>query len=742
MANILGPDKVKFNDFGKYTLQTDEPVNENTILWTLSTVVSGRPHQIIERRRQVKINFDNRNTSNRDVTVKKACKLNNETPESSSKKIVLLGKTGENAPGNKPKEAKPDTGNKSVVINAPDNRPTDDEQEQEINLKIHVYFDGTFANKDNIRNMEETVKKKVGAKPDIHNPEKIEIDFESDKVKKALEKEELKEVKEKLENKKKELKAQGEDLSIEDKYEVVNAVYMNDVEAVKDEVIQELDQLSFWGKIGDTLDSDTNTGRIGKGVGYFIGPDPTSGMNSYAQTYTNIPIIFDMDTSGEEENTDGVNKNQEKATKEKIIKIYIEGVGTQTGKADDFVALAVGSDSGHTGIPSKVKRAFEEIIKEAKDAEIRNNIITSVEICVIGFSRGSATTRNFVAERSTMLSTLRKINKNIKDKIITYKFVGIFDTVCSVTDFTQNPKIRPDTISMKDLDTYITSLQKNNIKDYKLAMRDNVEEIVHLVAADEHRLFFPLTTIQTSLDAGCGYELVLPGSHCDLGGGDADIQTENFTQTIAAFEKKFSLAKYLMDEQWYPETEPEIYGVGSLALSLKYNLVRRVTVGYNRIPLAMMLHYAALLGKIKVKEKDDKDRTKVHKELEPLKERFVNYARNNRKHGRDITPVQIFNKEFTHLRTKYVHLSAVLDFFHDIITEANFAEIKDVARRDILKRPKRAVLSDRSDWDELGVAWEYVIDNTVGKAGELLKDWHRQAEQKIKDITNPRNYLR
>jgi len=86
---------------------------------------------------------------------------------------------------------------------------------------------------------------------------------------------------------------------------------------------------------------------------------------------------------------------------------------------------------------------------------------------------------------------------------IKVRFVGLFDTVASYKG--------------------TSSLHLDAISD------GNVEHIVQLAAADEHRSNFPLTNIKSA--GGKGIEIFLPGVHSDIGGGYPDNQTENFQMT-------------------------------------------------------------------------------------------------------------------------------------------------------------------------------------------------------------------
>lgn len=384
----------------------------------------------------------------------------------------------------KPQMPQADVGNKSAVINSEANG--EEENLKEIVLKIHVYFDGTFGNRNNIDYLNriisgEQIDLKV-KKPDINDfwNEQGELDKEG--------------------------------------YEEANRKYQEALKAKKDEIKELSDPRSEKEKAEVVAKKKLDSKEKQKKDAIKHGFDPTKDDISYTQVYTNIPKMYDIEE---------IKRNNTEQNKERIIKVYVEGVGTKNKDEDSMLALAIGIDGNKTDIPAKITRAFEDIKFGINTLKIKNEKITSVEVCVIGFSRGAATSRNFVAEKERLVSELRTINKSIPN--ITYRFVGIFDTVCSVTkDLVPRYSLETEDDSIHALDNYVTRIQRHNIEEFKLAMGGNVKEVVHLTAADEYRTFFPLTNIQTSIDAGCGYELMFPGSHCDLGGGDKDIIPEKY----------------------------------------------------------------------------------------------------------------------------------------------------------------------------------------------------------------------
>ncbi|WP_045168130.1 T6SS phospholipase effector Tle1-like catalytic domain-containing protein [Prevotella intermedia] len=233
------------------------------------------------------------------------------------------------------------------------------------------------------------------------------------------------------------------------------------------------------------------------------------GYDSYNQGFTNVVNLWDMYKA------DG--------------KIYIEGAGTappkennqanssdkwtSSGKKDSaFWGSALGT--GDYGVNEKVKRADKliiEIIRTILDNR-GSVLVRSITFGVFGFSRGATANRYFVRKvlfnpDFNIKSFLQKVLKveNISEKI-SIRFMGLFDTVSS-----------------HGLDQIIHDKSKHP----NLMIPYKVKTVVHLVAANEYRRFFPLTTVSSAhgLDKSC-MEYVLPGAHSDIGGGYNDIEVE------------------------------------------------------------------------------------------------------------------------------------------------------------------------------------------------------------------------
>lgn len=269
--------------------------------------------------------------------------------------------------------------------------------------------------------------------------------------------------------------------------------------------------------------------------------------SSYNQDYTSITDLWELDESELED---------------KKIKVYVEGVGSRMYGADDDISAAAGLEEVKVpvisplilppilspkvkfevsaGIRSKASLAMAKTLGYVTDiVEFKSQTVSQVEASTIGFSRGSAVTRHFASRRDELAVNCRTSEANV-----VFKFVGLYDTVSSVTD------------------------GKNDVNTYDLAIGNRAQKVLHLTAANEHRMFFYLTNIKSSIQAGVGYELELPWSHSDIGGGYKDGMTETIYDNHKLMDR-------LIEEGWHDkkivETE-EIRNTRGVAIPLGHDM--------------------------------------------------------------------------------------------------------------------------------------------------------------------------
>lgn len=193
------------------------------------------------------------------------------------------------------------------------------------------------------------------------------------------------------------------------------------------------------------------------------------------------------------------------------VKVYLDGIGTAPGRRNFLLGLAL--DVGLTSSYSKVMRACRQRIIEQirKQLDLRLSplgVIDRIEFDVFGFSRGASAARQFVnlIHRRTQHPLAKAVTRERVLRLregfdwsspaeCRIRFIGIFDTVCASPLGRRHLTLQPDC----------------------------AERVVHLVAGDEWRHFFALTRIS---EDGEGKhisphftEVILPGSHSDVGGG-------------------------------------------------------------------------------------------------------------------------------------------------------------------------------------------------------------------------------
>jgi hypothetical protein len=192
------------------------------------------------------------------------------------------------------------------------------------------------------------------------------------------------------------------------------------------------------------------------------------------------------------------------------LRNYIGGIGTRAGEKDSLVGFATGR--GDTGVIAKVHRAFNLIIRQVQALieAIQHCQIDSITLDVFGFSRGAAAARHFanevVSPRSVWGGFLQDYARYLSVGFNGYQtghlrvgFIGLFDTVAAIAGVGNLGGLVNDPYA-PDVNLYL---------DPTFFPR-----VVHLVARDEVRANFPLSSVAPE-----HVELALPGAHSDIGGG-------------------------------------------------------------------------------------------------------------------------------------------------------------------------------------------------------------------------------
>jgi len=336
-------------------------------------------------------------------------------------------------------------------------------------------------------------------------------------------------------------------------------------------------------------------------------PKPGKAGNSYEGDKTNVAKLesyIDKESLGEDW---------------EFFTTYIEGPGTEDLKSDSARGSALGT--GDTGVKEKVKKGIKDVLTQFKAMLKKNTIIEELVLDVFGFSRGAAGARYFIhktlSDKNGLFSSpepladkIRALGFEIDKKNVRVEFVGLYDTVSS------------------------EGLNHNDVKSLKLTAvsRPEVNTVVQLAAADEHRSNFALTKIDSAGERG--REIFLPGVHSDIGGGYRNNIEENLvlneSQDLSSLEEDL---RHLLSQGWFTEDQISIESpsaIGSM-VSLHGEMPQRephrlksrraeLKNGYAKIPLNIMAEFfcetgVVLKSKFKKKEAPPAQLSGVYKDL-------------------------------------------------------------------------------------------------------------------------------
>lgn len=368
------------------------------------------------------------------------------------------------------------------------------------------------------------------------------------------------------------------------------------------------------------------------------------GQGSYENGYTNIAKMErHIDTASPP------------AGYQSALKSYIEGPGTRDLQSDKMFGFAIGM--GISGVKNKVAKGVLDVVKKIAAKHIdKDTHIEKLTLDTFGFSRGAAAARSFIHEA---LFEAESVAERLKEK--GYKvgqvevcFAGLYDTVSS-----HGIKFSDDTAAL-NLDAVA-----------------HAKKTVHLVAADEHRENFSLTTISSAGANGC--EIYLPGVHSDIGGSYRDDAMEHhdifWSMSHNGAEEAERQCQALIEAGWYKAQELKIKASWSQAASAKHG-VREINVQatrgpinnhYSRIPLHIMARFVRE-EKIVLMEEFDNNNV-IPPDLTTVKERLDAHV--NRELGQPAPSIHQAsakaavwhrNDEWLKgLRYRYFHFSARLE---------------------------------------------------------------------------------
>ncbi|WP_421505206.1 phospholipase effector Tle1 domain-containing protein [Erwinia rhapontici] len=207
------------------------------------------------------------------------------------------------------------------------------------------------------------------------------------------------------------------------------------------------------------------------------------------------------------------------------IKIYIEGIGTESGKGDS--AYGVGTGRGNTGVVRKTDKAVAALVAAIKNhldkpSEYGISIVRELQFDIFGFSRGAAAARHFanrVFDQDDAI--IAAVKAGVGEVKLTGKpggktrFLGIFDTVAGIGT------------PLNGFNPHSADTGEVNI-----VLRPGVaEKVFHITAQHECRFNFALNSVKPAWP-----ELALPGAHSDIGGGYNPDEYEACFLTRPQFE--------------------------------------------------------------------------------------------------------------------------------------------------------------------------------------------------------------
>jgi len=385
-----------------------------------------------------------------------------------------------------------------------------------------------------------------------------------------------------------------------------------------------------------------------------------SDYESYAQSYSNVALLFFL--------------HQKKRAGERIVSVYMPGIGTSNDGKDDTPGGAFGT--GPTGIVARVNDGITEVASKVKRLvkQVDNEYLQELTVYVFGFSRGAAAARHFCARRADSQGRKNNLCRElgVAPAVVTLKFVGLFETVSSFHDDPSKPP-ELDTDLGKKLASHAflkDSQFQNDVPELHLTLDDpTLVHAVQLRAADEYRVNFSATNIDSALRTGKGYELVVPGAHSDVGGGYTQPTEEvrEYGDPVA-----YKQCQYFQQQGWY--------GPGQVTTSMqdggqdekgrplpKVRLLtgkRTVPNSYQYVTLSMMLKLAAAAnsGIVFAEPTAADERTITHTVTAParlvaLKGQLEKYALSTFPGGGKSLTAPIATADYHWLRQHYLHLS-------------------------------------------------------------------------------------
>lgn len=339
---------------------------------------------------------------------------------------------------------------------------------------------------------------------------------------------------------------------------------------------------------------------------------------------------------------------------------------------------------GETGVPAQVARLFSEAAIRISDIAGRSRI-ESLTVDLFGFSRGAAAARHAVNE------ILRGRGGGMADALsrsglawpaeVRIRFVGLFDTVAGIVN-PQNLDLSPGNDRNSPVELFLNP--------------EKIEQVVHLVAADEKRANFSLNSIKSSENslADNFREISLPGAHSDIGGGYQDMMTEDlllypmlsvrgtdvrWPEQTVEWDNLEALRARVESEGWIGahsmdlpngnkpslevEQERDEHPLPDGRVDMRLRMQRLVRGEYSRICLRLMYRFAKGAA-VPLKSIPDRQDWNLPRELETANDNFLSSLSAG---GNELS---LSEEQMSRMRQKYLHHSDHYNLFEVLIGES------------------------------------------------------------------------
>lgn len=319
----------------------------------------------------------------------------------------------------------------------------------------------------------------------------------------------------------------------------------------------------------------------------------TKGSSERQKGITAFKEEKDVSYYNDESNVSRLERFYKKDDKE-ILKVYIEGIGTDNFEGDALLSKTMGAFS--RGIGDKVDKGCKEIVnllKELKYTDPSEKHIETLQFDVYGFSRGAAAARHFIYQ------VMRTDNFSLETDIITGFTIDKHPKRGYLGQYLHKNKINVKRVKIRFVGLYETVasyglIHFNDVFQLKLNKLYHAEKVVHLTAQDEIRENFSLIDIKSANNKGL--TITMPGVHSDIGGGyEENIKQEKVllwdgsrtSSTVDPLNIGNMLFHYLLEGWYKKDTINKRFQLLLLRNEL-YGERKNLTNTYSIIPLQMM----------------------------------------------------------------------------------------------------------------------------------------------------------